>query len=349
VSDDLLEIDGSQGEGGGQVLRTALALSILTGRPLRLFNLRARRPKPGLMAQHLRSLDAAAAVSHAEVTGAALHSQQITFRPGKLDSGRYKFEIGTAGATGLVLQTIFLPLSLAGAASSVSITGGTHVPWSPCFHYLDLHWLPVLQRCGFDARLKLEAAGYYPQGGGRIDATVRPAGTPQPLDLTWRGALKRVRGVSAVSNLSAEIGERQKRHTLRRLESLSWPAAPDLRIQSIQLPSPGKGTLLLLQAEFEGGACCYFGLGAPGKPAERVADEAVDLLLEFLESGAAIDQYLADQLVVPLALAQGESRLFTSRVTEHLLTVAAIVQAFLPVQVEIEGQAGRPGLVWVRP
>lgn len=350
---ELLEIDGAQGEGGGQVLRTALALSTITGQPLRLYNIRLHRPKPGLMAQHLRCVDAAAAICGAEVTGAALHSQAIVFRPGQVDSGRYRFDIGTAGATTLVLQTVFLPLSLAGSASSLSITGGTHVPWSPCFHYLDLHWLPVLRRCGFEARLGLETAGYYPQGGGRMDAAIRPASSLQSATLDRRGALQRVRGISAISNLNLDIAERQKRHALRRLQNLPWGAAPDLRIKTEQFPSPGKGTLLLLAAEFEGGAACYFGLGAPGKPAERVADEAIDALLAFITTGAAVDQYLADQLLLPLAVIASRSptnppsTIAASQVTQHLLTNAEVIRRFLPIQISIEGSLGQPGSITI--
>ena len=171
----MIQIDGSMGEGGGQVLRTALSLSVITGQPVTLTHIRQGRSKPGLMAQHLKAVDAAAAISRASVEGAALGSTQLRFEPGEIRSGRYRFEIGTAGSTLLVLQTIFTPLSLASSASSIIIYGGTHVSWSPSFHYVDLMWLPTLRRMGFDAQLKLDLAGFYPPGGGRISATIRPA------------------------------------------------------------------------------------------------------------------------------------------------------------------------------
>ena len=169
----MIEIDGSLGEGGGQVLRSALSLSILTRQPFHIYNIRLGRKTPGLKAQHLKAVDAAAAISHAVVEGARLDSTSLTFSPGELRTGRYKFEIGTAGSTSLVLQTVFLPLSLSGSASSVMITGGTHVPWAPCYHYLEWQWLPVIHHLGFDLSLSLEQAGFYPQGGGRISATIR--------------------------------------------------------------------------------------------------------------------------------------------------------------------------------
>jgi RNA 3'-terminal phosphate cyclase (ATP) len=347
---DLIEIDGSFGEGGGQVLRSALSLSVLTGQGVYLYNIRARRSRPGLMVQHLKSVDAAAAISGADVDGAELNSTVLTFRPSKIRSGRYHFDIGTAGATSLVLQTVYLPLSLASSASSVIITGGTHVPWSPCFHYLTLQWVPVLRRMGFDIQLELEQAGFYPQGRGRINAVIRPVGKISPINLTHRGKILRISGISAVANLPVSIADRQKRQAILRLQKLpDFGIHPDLHIQTQQLPSAVKGTVLLLVAEFEAGQCCYFGLGALGKPAERVADEAVDSLLAFLGTGAAVDQYLADQLLLPLCLASGPSELYTSQITTHLLTNAWVLRKFLPAKIEISGDEGQPGMVYITP
>jgi RNA 3'-terminal phosphate cyclase (ATP) len=347
---NMIEIDGALGEGGGQVLRSALSLSVITGKEMYIYNIRARRSKPGLMAQHLKSVDASAAVSSADVDGAVLNSTRLTFRPSKPRSGRYRFDIGTAGATTLVLQTIFLPLSLASSSSSVIISGGTHVPWSPCYEYLAFHWLPVLRRIGYDAQVELEQAGFYPPGGGRINATLRPIGAISPLNLTQRGKLLRIQGISAVANLPVSIADRQKRQAILRLLRLpELGAAPDLRIRVQQLLSATKGTFLFLLAEFENGQCCYFSLGAQGKPAERVADEAVDSLLAFMASGASIDQYLADQLLLPLSLATGPSELHTSRITPHLLTNAMVLRAFLPAKIEIQGDEGQAGLVRITP
>lgn len=347
---EYLTIDGSQGEGGGQVLRSALTLSVITGRAIHITNIRSGRTKPGLRPQHLKSVDAAAAVSKAQVDGAALNATALAFSPKAIRSGRYKMDIGTAGSTSLVLQTIFLPLSLASSASSVIITGGTHVPWSPCYHYLEYHWLPYLQQMGFQAKLSLDQAGFYPPGGGRISATIRPALDIEPLNITRRGSLLRITGISAVANLKKSIADRQKRQAMRRLQSLPWGnRSPEIRIKTITLPSPVKGTFLLLLGEFERGRCCYYGLGELGKPAERVADEAVDALLAFMETDGAVDQYLADQLLLPLCLAKGESQIRTSQVTQHLLTNAAILRAFLPARIEIQGNLGASGLVRVIP
>lgn len=338
-------VDGSMGEGGGQVLRTSLTLSILTGRPVRLVNIRARRAQPGLRAQHLKAVEAAAAVSRARVEGAALGSQSLLFEPREICAGDFSFDIGTAGATSLVLQTILLPLSFARRPSTVALTGGTHVPWSPCFHYLDLQWLPHLRRIGFGARLSLDLAGFYPRGGGRIRAAIEPLGEPasalEPLHLVDRGPLLRVHGISAVAGLDRSIAERQKRRALDRLSCLH----SDVAIDVVDLPSASPGTLLLLLAEFERSRACACGLGARGKPAERVADEAADGLFSFLAGDGAVDSWLADQLVLPLALVPAESRVRTAAVTGHLLTVAHVVRAFLSTKIEIVGEPGHPGTV----
>ena len=347
----MIEIDGSYGEGGGQVLRTSLALSILTGEAVHITNVRGRRSKPGLQPQHLKAVDAAAAISRAEVQGAALHSAELTFTPGELRTGRYKFDIGTAGSTSLVLQTIFLPLSLAGSASTVLISGGTHVPNAPCYHYLELQWLPFMRRLGFDAKLIMEEAGFYPEGGGKIIATIRPAAKISPLILEDRGEFAALSGLSAVANLDTSIADRQKRQALGRL----LRQYPTTRIKLTHLPSRFKGTLLLLQTFFQPPeseiypAGCFYGLGARSKPAERVADEAVDELELFLASNGAIDAHLADQILLPLAVASGISRFHTARVTRHLLTNAWVIGEFTDTRIAIEGEMDEPGWVEIHP
>lgn len=337
----MIHIDGSLGEGGGQVLRTSLALSIVTGQAVSITNIRAKRPKPGLRPQHLSAVKAACEISKGECEGASIGSRSLEFHPQTIRPGRYRFDIGTAGSTSLVLQTIFLPLSKAEVASTITITGGTHVPASPSFHYLDYQWLPFMRRLGLDGTLSLESAGFFPEGGGKISVTVRPCQDVTPVNLVERGKLQQIRGISAFANLDRRIAERQRSQVLRRLGD-RYPIN-DLRVT--QLPARHKGTMLLLLAEFEHSQACYFALGEIGKPAERVADEAVDSLLEFLDSGGVIDQYLADQLLLPLAFASGNSRLYTSRVTNHLVTNAAVIQEFVPVRIEIEGEIGHPGMV----
>ncbi len=338
-----IEIDGSMGEGGGQVLRTSLTLATLTGRTLRLQNIRARRPKPGLMAQHLKAVEAAAAISGARVEGANLGSGSLLFEPQEIRAGAYSFDIGTAGSTSLVLQTILVPLAFAPEPSTVVVTGGTHVPWSPSFHYLDRQWAPFLRWIGFDPRLDLEQAGFYPRGGGRVRATICPSSRRAPLRLLDRGALLRIRGISGVGRLDRTIAERQARRAREKLAD----ACREIAIEIVEVPAASSGTFLLLLAECEHSQACYCALGARGKRAEHVADEAAKGMLAFLDGDGAVDPWLADQLVLPLAITAGDSELRTARVTEHLLTNAQVVKQFLPVKIEIEGETGEAGTIHI--
>lgn len=341
----MLEIDGMMGEGGGQVLRSTLSLALLTGQPVHLTRIRAGRDKPGLAYQHRMAVEAAARVSGARVEGNRIGSQELYFSPGAVVPGEYHFDIGTAGATSLVLQTVLLPLALAAGGSRLQVTGGTHVPWSPCFHYLDWHWREMLARLGVRCELELLRAGFYPRGGGEVCARLPGGDRPGGLELVARGRLLRVRGLSAVANLAGEIGERQRGRALHGLRGLGCETA----IELAQLPAWSPGTLLVLLAEFEHSQACFFALGAPGKRAERVADEAVADLRAFLETDGAVDRWLADQLLLPLACAGQPSALRTSEVTSHLLTNADVIRRFLPVEITIAGQVGEPATIQVLP
>jgi len=331
------------GEGGGQVLRTSLTLSILTGRPFEMKNIRAGRERPGLRAQHLTCVQAAARICSAEMDGAVKGSTVLLFRPGDLTPGQYRFGISTAGATSLVLQTILLPLARAGADSRVVISGGTHVPWSPSFHYLDLQWRPHLEALGFRFTLHLVRAGFYPKGGGEIVAKIHPVKEIAPMEAMARGELRRLRGISMVGNLPLHIAERQATRTEKRLRD------PFLETEILPVPTPGHGTMMLILGEFDGGRCCTFGLGELRKKAERVADDACDQFLDFLKTDATMDAHLADQLLLPLALAVGPSRFRTPSVTRHLQTNAAVIEIFGAAKITLDGDESGPGTVMVQP
>lgn len=341
----MIEIDGSWGEGGGQVLRSSLTLSMMTAQPVHLVNIRARRPKPGLQPQHLAAMRAAATISGAEVEDGALGSSELTFIPGAIRPGNYRFDIGTAGSTSLLLQTIYLPLAFADNSSEVMFIGGTHVSWSPSFHYLDLQWLPYLRRMGLEAELELLLAGFYPQGNGQVLARITPARSLTPLNLPERGALRRTRGIAGVANLDASIAERQRSRATERLKSKH----KDIEIALLDLPARAKGTFLLLHAEFKQASACYVGLGALGKRAEQVADEACLWLEKFLAGTGAIDEYLADQLLLPLAFASGASKFRTAQVTPHLLTNAEVIRAFGAAEIEIDREQRKEANVRVVP
>lgn len=338
----MLRVDGSYGEGGGQILRTALALSTVLQRPVLIEKIRARRRVPGLQAQHLAGVKALAEIAAAEVEGPAVGSISLRFSPTRITHGEYRWDVGTAGAISLVLQTILIPLAFAPGPSQIFITGGTHVPWSPPFPYIEQVLLPLLERMGLGASLTLRRWGYYPKGGGLVEGKIQPS-TLHPLILTRRGPLGEIVGISAVAGLPKRVAERQRDQALSRLRPLGVPCR--IELESVEARSPG--TILFLLVECEGGRAGFSSLGEKGKPAEHVADEACDQVFAYLQRAGVADPHLADQLLLPMALASGSSSVATTRVTEHLLTNQWVVDQFLPGRVRVEGRMGEPGLVSV--
>lgn len=318
-------LDGSAGEGGGQILRTALTLSMLTGRPFHLTDIRARRARPGLMPQHLTAVRAAATVCRAHVQGDEQGGRELRFQPGTVASGEYRFDIGTAGSTALLAQTLVPALALQRRPSHLSLIGGTHVPMSPCFHYLAWQWVPWLGRIGLNAGITMERAGFYPRGGGELSVRIGPHSRLRPLELGNRGRLVEISGLSAVANLPDHISRRQRTAAEERLGGYR-----PLHIAEGRLEAYGQGTVIALLARFSEGSGCHFALGQRGKRAEEVGSEAAEALRRYMESGAAVDRYMADQLLLPLALVPGRSVYSTERVTEHLVTNAGVIRAFLP-------------------
>ncbi len=336
----MLQIDGSYGEGGGQILRAALSLSVFTQTPFRLERIRAKRPKPGLRPQHLTAVRAAAALCNAEVQGAHEGSTELTFTPqGPARPGTYRFDVGTAGATGLILQTLIPPLAEAPEPSWLTLTGGTHVPWSPPYHFLERVFIPAVGHLGWQISLTLKRWGWYPRGGGRVQATIRPplAG-PKHLDWVERGELQHLWVLSAASNLPEHVRRRQAKRAQRRLREAGL--SPH-QVDVVDAPSPGVGTCVIIVGTYEAGWGAGFALGKRGKPAEQVAEEAVAQFLEFHRSGAAVDPHLADQFIVPL-LVRGVSWTFsTSRATNHLRTVIWLSTQFIPAPITVEEREGR--------
>ncbi|MEA3459390.1 MAG: RNA 3'-terminal phosphate cyclase [Chloroflexota bacterium] len=340
----MIIIDGSYGEGGGQILRTALTLSALTGKPVRIENIRAGRRKPGLAAQHLTGVLAVAEICSAELEGAKLGSQALSFVPqSPPKAGKYTFDVaearrgGSAGSVGLVFQTLLLPLAFAAGESHLVIKGGTHVAWSPPFHYLKHVYLPTLARMGIEAKVEIEKWGWYPIGGGGIRAQVSGLGSQRdlnPLELNERGKLVRLWGISATSNLPAHIGQRQKRGA----EGLLRQRGFDPQIEVVDAPSPGQGTCVFIVAEYENAVAGFSSLGEIGKPAERVAEEACREFIEYHQSGACLDKHLADQLILPMALAGSPSAFTTSEITQHLLTNIWVVEQFIGAKFEVKSE-----------
>ncbi|HET7874381.1 MAG TPA: RNA 3'-terminal phosphate cyclase [Methylomirabilota bacterium] len=333
----MLTLDASHGEGGGQVLRTALALSVALGRPVTLTRIRARRPKPGLQPQHLTVVHALAAVSRAQVTGDALDSTEVSFSPQPVAGGSYRFDVGaikgSAGSVSLLFQALCLPLFLAKEPSRLVLIGGTHVPCSPPVHYLTAVFLPALEALGARARLTLRRWGWYPRGGGEIEALIEPCRGWAGLDWSKRPATPALSGLSAVSRLPRHIAERQRHRALERLGARGLQAEI-ARVEDSHALGPG--TLLFLTARGPDALAGFSSLGRRGVPAETIADQAVAPLLAWLDSGAAVDDHLADQLLPFLALARSPSTLTCPTRSSHLQTVAWVVQQFLPCRVELE-------------
>jgi RNA 3'-terminal phosphate cyclase (ATP) len=340
-----IQLDGSFGEGGGQILRTSLALSLLTGKPFHLRNVRARRkPKPGLQPQHLQSVLAAAAVGQADVRGATLGSTDLEFEPTTVAAGPYRFDIGTAGSTGLLLHTLYLPLALRGdGPSELTLIGGTHVSTSPSFHFLDATWRRYLELCGLRVGLRLVRPGFYPRGGGTVLAFIQPCAALHGVTIEERGPVKAT-GFSAVAGLDVNIARRQARRALHGLEGLGLEA--DIREESW---AGGPGTVLQVELDTAPVPTAFFALGARGKPAERVADEVVEQVAAYLRAGpAVVDLHSADQIVLPLALAEGPSAYSVAEVTLHLTTNIAVIGRFLDREIVCAGEEGGPGRVLVR-
>ncbi len=343
VEQKVTEIDGSYGEGGGQILRTALALSVILKKPFSIHHIRSRRKNPGLQAQHLGAAEASARITDAKTEGVKFGSQEIVFIPQRMLPGDYQFEVKTAGSVTLILQAIFLPLCMANERSELTLVGGTHVPWSPSFHYFSEVLLPTLQWMGVSAEAAIEKWGFYPRGGGKIQLKIHPVHELKPICLADRGSLKKVRGISAISNLPKHVAERQREQALKRIQRELKVGAEITTLYDV--PSNGRGSFLFLLVEYEKTFAAFSSLGAIGKPAEKVADEAVDSLKDFMESEGCLDPHLADQLAPFMVMARGNSSFSTSRVTEHLLTNLWVIGHFLKVKVQRWGEIGSAGRI----
>lgn len=329
----MLDLDGSMGEGGGQVLRTSLALSMLTGTPVRLRNIRARRSRPGLMRQHLTAVHAASRVSGARVEGAEVGSREISFAPGPVQTGDYSFDIGTAGSATLILQTLLPALLHASGPTTVTIEGGTHNPLAPSFEFLDRTFLPLLRRMGARVQAVLDCPGFYPAGGGRFTATIEPVPRLSGVELLERGEVFGLRATALISSLPRHIAERE----LRQIEREAGWDPSSLEVREVE--SPGPGNVLLLEVESEALTEVFAAFGEKGVRAEEVADRALAEMDRYLATGVPVGEHLADQLLVPLALA-GSGSFITLPLSLHARTQIDLIPRFLDVRIGVE-EAGK--------
>ncbi len=351
-------LDGSAGEGGGQILRTALALSAVTGKPFAITRIRANRLKPGLRPQHREAARATARLCDARITGDEVGSSRLEFEPARRAApGEWVIDIGTAGSTPLLFQTLCWPLALAGGPSHLVLRGGTHQDHAPSFHYLALVWAPAVARLGFHIELGLHSAGFYPEGGGEFTVRVEPAHAMPPLDLRHRGTLQDVEVVSMVGGLPYEIADRQAARALKLLRDLGVAAEAE-RVPVAARQS--KGSHVLIVASFERTRAGHGVVGGRDRGPEQVAELAVRMFDAHLRGRAAVDLHLGDQLLGPAALAAARlvppapgivpaTRYTVSAVTQHLLTNADVIRRFLEVEISVVGREGEEGEVRVQP
>lgn len=336
----MVVLDGAQGEGGGQILRSALTLSVLTGRPFRMHHVRAGRARPGLLRQHLAAVQAAARVSNAEVDGAVFGAQELVFRPQRVQSGEFTFSVGSAGSATLVLQTVLLPLLEASAPSRVVCEGGTHNPAAPPYDFIATVYFPLLRRMGAIVTSTIERYGFYPRGGGRFTVDIEPVRRWHPLDLVERGALQAVLARAIVADLPPQIAQRE----LRVVRSLmGWDEKA--LITAVLPPGQGPGNVLLLSVESEHVVEMVSGFGQRGVRAEEVAREACTEAQRYLRANVPVGVHLADQLLLPLALAKGCFR--TLALSRHARTNRDVIQQFLECRIGIESHGEDDVLVSV--
>jgi RNA 3'-terminal phosphate cyclase (ATP) len=333
----MLTIDGAAGEGGGQILRTSLALSLATGTPFRIERIRAGRAKPGLLRQHLTAVTAAATIGDATVDGARLGAQELVFKPGSVRAGDYHFAVGTAGSAGLVFQTVLPPLLAAASPSTLALEGGTHNPAAPPFDFLQHVFLPLLARTGALVDAVLERPGFYPAGGGRFSVRVTPATQPRPLALTERGAPAGRAARAVVARLSPKIAARELAVVKRRL---GW-ADTDLHVVEVPREQAiGPGNVVMLEVASAHVTEIFTAFGAPDIAAEAVAEHAVAEARRYLAADVPVGPHLADQLLVPLALGGG-GVFRTLGLTPHATTNIEVIRRFLDVPITVTpGETG---------
>ncbi|MBD1906479.1 RNA 3'-terminal phosphate cyclase [Funiculus sociatus GB2-A5] len=327
----MIYIDGSYGEGGGQVLRTSLSLATITGQPIRIERIRAGRKKPGLAAQHLTGVRAAAAICNAQVQGDELGSTNLEFTPSSsVQAGKYTFDVSdaregrSAGAVTLVLQTILLPLALARGDSQIILRGGTHVAYSPSLSYIEQVYLPILKRMGVQAEVRLHRWGWYPQGGGEVELHVSGGSTLTSINLLERGQLQEVRGLAVVTQLPSHIPQRMA----SRAENLLHEAHLKATVRPLRERGVAPGAGIFLTAEYEDSLAGFGALGRLGLPADKVAEIACQELLNFHKTNAPVEEHLADQLLLPTALGSETSQYRVAEISTHLTTNAWVIHQF---------------------
>ena len=343
---DMIEVDGAFGEGGGQILRTTLALAAVLRKDVKVVNIRMGRPKSGLMAQHLTGVHAAAVLCDAETKGELVGSEELVFKPGRIRAGKFRFDVGTAGSVTLVLQALMPIMAFAPGRIELEITGGTDVKWSPPVDYLPLVELPLLERLGYRGHLELLRRGHYPKGGGLIRFINEPSQRLRPITSENAGRITRIEGVSHAVRLPRHIAQRQAESAVQVLVANGYPR-PDIRLETPEDGThlgPGSGIVLAARTDRE--ACLGAdSLGDRGVSGERVGSDAAERLVEDLKTGCFLDRHMADIIIPYLALAEGRSDVSIARVTKHVQTNLRVAEWVAGVKFQLEGELDQPGRI----
>jgi len=340
----MISIDGSMMEGGGQLLRMAITYSSILGEPISVYNIRAKRRKPGLKPQHLSTLQVAAKITGAKITGGALGSEEVTFQPNQIRGDTYHVDIGTAGSISLLLQCITPILLYADTPSTISIIGGTAVRWSPTLPFLENTVYAALRDMGANIETQVKRHGFYPKGGGEVTQSLEPVKMFKPLKL-GEPEIKEIRGISYCGRLPKHVAERQASSAQKRLKELGPRVNIDTVVAEADLPSVGSFITL-----WTFGVNTYMGadsLGARGKPSEVVGEEAALKLRDSVRSGANLDQHTTDHMILPASLADGESYFKTEKITLHTLTAIKVAEIFTDAEFKVSGREGEPGSITV--
>lgn len=338
----MIIIDGSEGEGGGQVVRNACALSMVTGESFRISNIRGRRSKPGLMRQHVTAIEAACAISNSDCTGIFVGSSEIVFKPGKVKPGNYHFAVGTAGSTGLVLQTVLMPLVMADGASRLVLEGGTHNPSAPPFDFIERSFLPIINAMGTKIEVRLHRHGFYPRGGGHVEVDIAP-GPLKYMNSLDRGEPLGVSGQAVFASLPFDIAQRM----ITRVRK-AFPDWPEEVLSIRELPADeGPGVILLLEARYASVTEIVSGFGQLGLSGDLIAKTSAARLRGYIESSAFAGPYLADQLVLPFVLA-GSGTFTTVKPSQHLLTAIDLAKRFTGRRIDITREANGNHVVSVK-
>jgi RNA 3'-terminal phosphate cyclase (ATP) len=345
----MIEVDGSYGEGGGQVLRTAVALAAVLSKEIRVFNIRAGRAEPGIKAQHMTGVKAASELSSGHLDGLAVGSTEFIFKPGKLRAGTFRFDVGTAGSVTLVLQTLMPILAFAPGSVQLEITGGTDVKWSPPIDYLRLVTLPILKKIGYQGDLETVRRGHYPKGGGLVRFSTERASPLHSLTGKSPSPVSKIHGISHATALPRHVAERQAAAAKKRLEQAKLPS-PSMDVEvADDRRELGPGSGIVLSAETENrnilGADA---LGERGTPAEEVGSTAGRILVDEIESRATLDRHMGDIIVPYLVLAAGTSEVSVSRVTQHARTNVKVAEWLTGTRFDLEGEIDFPGKLQVK-